>query len=75
VELTKQTEADAARIVARASVEMESRVRAARAELAGYAGDLAVEIARDILEKGVTAEDEVRLVNEGVAQLSERGRA
>jgi F-type H+-transporting ATPase subunit b len=70
--LTKQAEEDAARIVARTSIEMENRLRSARAELTGFAGDLAVEIARDVLKKTVTAEDEIRLVNEGVSQLSTR---
>ena len=72
--LAKQTEEDAARLVARASAEMDSRVRTARAELAAYAGDLAIEIARDILKQNVTPHDEERLVREGVAILTARAK-
>lgn len=68
----KQTEADAARFLARASAEVDNRVRTARAELTAYAGDLAVEVAREILAKSVTPDDEKRLVAEGVAELSAR---
>ena len=70
--LLKQTEEDAARFLARASTDVDNRVRAARAELTAYAGDLAVEVAREILAKNVTPEDEKRLVAEGVAGLSAR---
>lgn len=70
--LLKQTEEDAARFLARASTDVDNRVRAARAELTAYAGDLAVEVAREILAKNVTPEDEKRLVAEGVAELSAR---
>ena len=73
--LLKQTEEDAARFLARASTDVDNRVRAARAELTAYAGDLAVEVAREILAKNVTPEDEKRLVAEGVAELSARAKA
>jgi F-type H+-transporting ATPase subunit b len=72
--LLKQTEDDAARFLARASTDVDNRVRAARAELTAYAGDLAVEVAREILAKNVTPEDEKRLVSEGVAELSARAK-
>jgi F-type H+-transporting ATPase subunit b len=68
--LLAQAEEDAERIVSRTKGEIESRVRHARAELTGYAGDLALEIARDLLARQVTAEDQRRLVSEGVAALS-----
>jgi F-type H+-transporting ATPase subunit b len=70
--LLKEAEEDAARFLARASTDVDNRVRAARAELTAYAGDLAVEVAREILAKNVTPEDEKRLVAEGVAELSAR---
>jgi F-type H+-transporting ATPase subunit b len=70
--LLKQTEDDAARFLARASADVDNRVRSARAELTAYAGDLAVEVAREILSKNVTPDDEKRLVAEGVAELSAR---
>lgn len=72
--LLKQTEEDAARFLTRAAADVDNRVRAAKAELTAYAGDLAVEVARDLLAKNVTPEDEKRLVAEGVAELSARTR-
>jgi F-type H+-transporting ATPase subunit b len=73
--LLKQGEEDAAHLVARAATDVENRVRAARAELAAYAGDLAVSVAKELLEKNVTPEDEKRLVKDGIARLSARGDA
>jgi len=69
-ELLTQAEADAARLVARAGVEMESRLRAARTELTSFAGDLAVELAGEILKKNVTPDDQKRLVKEGTEALT-----
>lgn len=68
--LLAQAEEEAGRILSRTKGEIESRVRHARAELTGYAGDLALEIARDILARQITPEDQKRLVSEGVAALS-----
>ena len=68
--LLTQAEEESARIVSRTKGEIESRVRHARAELTGYAGDLALELARDLLARQVTPEDQKRLVAEGVAALS-----
>jgi F-type H+-transporting ATPase subunit b len=73
--LLKQTEEDATRFLARATAEVDNRIRAARAELTAYAGDLAVDVAKDLLAKNVTPEDEKRLVAEGVAELSVRAKA
>jgi F-type H+-transporting ATPase subunit b len=73
--LLRQTEEDAARFLARARTDVENRVRAARAELTAYAGDLAVDAARELLAKNVTLEDEKRLVAEGVAALTARAKA
>jgi F-type H+-transporting ATPase subunit b len=73
--LLKQTEKDAARFLTRATAEVDNRIRAARAELTAYAGDLAVDVAKDLLAKNVTPEDEKRLVAEGVAELSVRSKA
>lgn len=72
--LLRQTEEDAARFLARASNDVDNRVRAAKAELTAYAGDLAVEAAREILARSVTPEDEKRLVAEGVTALSARAK-
>ena len=71
--LLKETEAEAARVVARASTDVENRVRAARAELTAYAGDLAVDLAKDLLAKGVTPDDEARLAKAGIADLRAKG--
>lgn len=68
--LLREAEAEAARIVERTTGEIESRVRHARTELTGYAGDLALELARDLLARQVTPEDQKRLVADGVAALS-----
>jgi F-type H+-transporting ATPase subunit b len=73
--LFAQTEEDAARLLSRASADVDNRVRAARAELTAYAGDLAVEVARELLAKNVTPDDEKRLVAEGVAELSAPAKA
>ena len=70
--LLKQTEEEAARLVARTSTDVENRVRAARAELTAYAGDLAVDLAKELLAKSVTPEDEKRLVADGIARLGTR---
>ncbi len=69
--LLKAADEDAVRIVERARNEMDARVRAARKELTAFAGDLAVGVAREILAKNVTADDEARLRAEGVAALGE----
>ncbi len=71
--LLKETEEEAARVVARASADVENRVRAARAELTAYAGDLAVDLAKDLLAKGVTPDDEARLAKAGIADLRAKG--
>jgi F0F1-type ATP synthase membrane subunit b/b' len=69
-ELLRQTEDDARKVVERAKAEMDARVRQARKELTTYAGDLSVEIARDLLSKNVTSQDEDRLLAEGLSALA-----
>lgn len=68
--LLAQAEDESGRILARTKGEIDSHVRHARSELTGYAGDLALEIARDLLVRQVTAEDQRRLVSEGVVAIS-----
>ena len=70
--LLASAEAEAERIVARTKGEIESRMRHARVELTEFAGDLAVEMAREMLTRGVTPEDQKRLVFAGVAAVTER---
>jgi F-type H+-transporting ATPase subunit b len=69
-ELLRLAEQDAQKIVDRVRADMETRVRHARKELTAYAGDLSVEIARDLLAKNVDAKDDERLLREGLSALS-----
>ena len=68
--LLARSQADADHILARTRADLDNRVRAARAELTAYAGDLSVDLARELLRKAVTQDDERRLLREGVARLS-----
>jgi F-type H+-transporting ATPase subunit b len=68
--LLVKTQADADQILAKTRVDLENRVRAARAELKNFASDLSVDLARELLQKNVTAEDEKRLLEEGIAHLT-----
>lgn len=68
--LLVKSQADADQILARTRADLDNRVRSARAELTAYAGDLSVELARELLKKNVTAGDEKRLLDEGIASLS-----
>jgi F0F1-type ATP synthase membrane subunit b/b' len=54
--------------------ELDARVRTARNDLTAYAADLAVELARELVAKNVTPDDEKRLVAEGVRNLAGEGR-
>ncbi|MHB8799081.1 MAG: F0F1 ATP synthase subunit B family protein [Thermoanaerobaculia bacterium] len=65
---------EAERIAARTVAELDARVRTARNDLTAYAADLAVELARELVAKNVTPEDEKRLVAEGVKNLAGDGR-
>jgi F-type H+-transporting ATPase subunit b len=68
--LLVKSQSDADHILARTRAELDNRVRAARAELTAYAGDLSVDLARELLKKNVNADDEKRLLAEGVARLT-----
>lgn len=68
--LLAKSQADADHMLARTRADLDNRVRAARAELTAYAADLSVDLAREILKKTVTQDDEKRLLSEGVARLS-----
>ena len=57
------------RVAVRTRAELDARVRSARNELTAYAADLAVELARELVVKNVTPDDEKRLVAEGVKSL------
>jgi len=68
--LLEKSRSDADQILARAHADLDNRVRAARAELTAFAGDLSVDLARELLARNVTADDEKRLLAEGIAQLT-----
>lgn len=74
-ELLRQAEEDARKIVERVRADMDTRVRHARKELTTYAGDLAVEIARDVLSRNVTPQDEDRLLREGLTAFHDAAGA
>lgn len=73
-EIAVRAAEEAERIGVRTRAELDTRVRSARAELTAYAADLAVELARELVVKNVTPEDERRLVAEGVMNLGESAR-
>lgn len=68
-EIAARAVEESERVVARTRAELDARVRSARNELTAYAADLAVELARDLVVKNVTPDDETRLVAEGVKSL------
>lgn len=69
-EISARALEEAERVAARSRAELDARVRSARNELTAYAADLAVEIARDLVTRNVTPEDEKRLVADGVKGLA-----
>lgn len=73
-EIAARAAEEAERVAARSRAELDARVRSARNELTAYAADLAVELARDLVKKNVTPEDEKRLLAEGVKGLEGGGR-
>lgn len=73
-EIEARAAEESARIAARTVAELDARVRTARNELTAYAADLAVELARELVAKNVTPDDEKRLVAEGVQNLAGEGR-
>jgi F-type H+-transporting ATPase subunit b len=72
--LLEKSRTDADQILTKTRADLENRVRAARAELTAFAGDLSVDLARELLQKNVTAQDEKRLLEEGIAQLTGAAR-
>ena len=73
-EIAARAADEAERVAARTRTELDARVRAARNELTAYAADLAVDLARELVAKQVTPDDEQRLVREGVAGLGKEAR-
>lgn len=71
--LEKQGEADAARLLAQLDDEAKRRVDEARVGLAREAADVAAELAREILEKELTAADRERIFARTLERLREGG--
>lgn len=69
-EIAARAVEEAERVAVRTRAELDARVRSARNELTAYAADLAVELARELVVKNVTPDDEKRLVAEGVKSLA-----
>lgn len=70
-ELIAAGEAEAAKILVTARNEVEARLKAARNELTDYAGQLAADRARSILEQSLTESDRKRLFAESVEQIGQ----
>ena len=64
-----KSQEDADKLLVRTRADLDNRVRSARAELTAYAGDLSVDLARELLRKSITPADEERLLAEGIAGL------
>lgn len=69
VEILKAAEDEARRIADRAVLDIESRIRTARKELTVFATGLALDLARETVRRGLTADDQKRLLEEGFAAL------
>lgn len=70
--LTRAAEAERQRMADQTRREIERQLLAARRELAEYAADLAVGVARARLARELTPEEQMRLVDRYVAQMRTR---
>ena len=70
-EMIAAAEAEAAKIVATARNEVESRIKFARKELTEYAGQLAATRAEAILKEKITPEDQKKLFRDSLTQVGE----
>lgn len=70
-ELIASAEAEAQKILAAAKSEVDNRLKHARKELTEYAGQLASERAAAILKDKITEEDQRKLFDESLRELSE----
>jgi F-type H+-transporting ATPase subunit b len=68
-EMIASAEVEAQKIIAGARKEVEARVKLARKELTEYAGDLAADRARRMLEESLSEADRHRLFDESVEQI------
>lgn len=70
-ELIAAGEAEAAKIIQTARNEVDNRLKHARHELTEYAGELAAERAEQILREKINEDDQSRLFQESLRQVSE----
>ncbi|HXG59484.1 MAG TPA: ATP synthase F0 subunit B [Thermoanaerobaculia bacterium] len=70
-ELIAAAEMEAAKILQAARNEIDNRLKHARQELTEYAGQLAADRARAILEQRITDDDRVRLFRKGLREVEE----
>ncbi len=70
-ELMSQAEAESQKILAAARTEVDNRLKHARAELTEYAGQLASERAEQILREKINDQDQKKLFQESLREVSE----
>jgi F-type H+-transporting ATPase subunit b len=70
-ELISAAETEAQKILAAAKSEVDNRLKHARKELTEYAGQLATERAEAILKEKITEQDQRKLFDESLRELSE----
>jgi len=70
-EIIEAARLEAEKILVTAKTEVETRIKQARKELTEYAGTLAADRARQILETGLTEQDRRRLFDESVRNVGE----
>ena len=71
-DILAQAERERARVVEQTGAEIDQRAKRARQELMQLSADLAAGLAREKLEREITAEDRRRLVTRGLALLREK---
>jgi F-type H+-transporting ATPase subunit b len=70
-ELMAAAEAEGAKILASARMEVDNKLKAARKELTEFAGDLAADRAEAILRSAMTDADQKKLFRESLTEISE----
>lgn len=70
-ELVAAAEAEAAKILQQARNEVDNRLKHAKHELTEYAGELAAERAEQILRETITEDDQRRLFQDSLLQVTE----
>jgi len=70
-DLVAAAEAEAAKILLQARNEVDNRLKHAKHELTEYAGELAAERAEQILRKEITEDDQRRLFQDSLHQVTE----